>query len=219
MNITICTLAPQDLASFARSHVVDRAQKLGLLDLRILDMRDYAGGSFRHMDDSPYGGGPGMILRLPPMVKALEAVGEGHRILLSPTGRRFDRHAAHRLAGEGSLVFLCGHYEGVDARVGDYVDEELSLGDFILTGGEAAVVPICDAIIRLLPGVVKDTVGESFEGPEGLPEYPQYTRPAVYEGKAVPPVLLSGNDAAIAAWRRDQQIRLARILEERNKPK
>ena len=217
LRITICTVCPQDFTSFAHTHVVQRAQSLGLLDLVVSDIRRFAGGSFRHIDDSPYGGGTGMILRLAPMLDCMDAAGTGRRILLSPAGRRYDRNAAHRLSREDSLIFLCGHYEGVDARVCAHVDEEISLGDFVLTSGELAAQVICDSIIRLLPGVVRDTATESFEGPEGLPEYPQYTRPAEYQGMRVPEVILSGNDAAIAAWRREQLLLLfERMKKERS---
>ena len=216
--ISVLTVRPELFGDFLRSHVIARAASLGAASVEIIDMRDYVAGSFRAVDDSPYGGGRGMILRCEPVLKALEAVKnrarkrteeEGSReddpgcltAALTPAGARFDQKMARELTQLSHLILICGQYEGFDERIFSRVDREISLGDFIMTGGEIGAMAVTDAVVRLLPGVLKEGSAddESFEN--GLLEYPQYTRPALYEGMAVPEVLLSGNHEAIAAWR------------------
>ena len=185
-----------------------------MLDLDVTDIRDYAEGSFRKIDDSPYGGGPGMVLRVDTVSKAIASVrGEKTRVvLLSPKGVRFDQKKAHEYAGLDHLVLVCGHYEGFDARVSNYVDEELSIGDFILTGGEIAAMAVCDSVVRLLDGSLRrgSADDESFE--TGLLEYPHYTHPYEFDGNKVPDVLLSGNHEAVRRWRMEKALEETRRL-------
>ncbi len=208
MRISVLTLFPESFSSFMHTPITKRAMDKGNLDFETVDIKDFADGSFRAIDDSPYGGGPGMILRVDVIAKALESVrtADSHTILLSPRGRTYNQAKAHELKEKRHLVFICGHYEGVDERVSDLVDEEISIGDFILTGGEPAAMVICDSIVRLLKGSIRDssTTEESFE--TGLLEYPQYTHPLRFLDKVVPEVLLSGNDKEIASWRMKQAI-------------
>ncbi|MBO5999062.1 MAG: tRNA (guanosine(37)-N1)-methyltransferase TrmD [Lachnospiraceae bacterium] len=212
MLITILTICPEYFGDFLNSHVVKRAAELGLASVEIVDIRDYAGGSFRHVDDSPYGGGPGLILRAQPVLDALRTVktGPSHTVLLSPKGTRYDQKTARRLSGEEHLILLCGHYEGIDARVEPFADEMISLGDYILSGGEPAAIVIADSVLRLLPGNLKEGSAEEESFENGLLEYPQYTRPEEVEGMRVPEVLLSGDHAAIKKWRQEESVRITR---------
>jgi tRNA (guanine37-N1)-methyltransferase len=184
------------------------AREKGLAEIRMRNLRDWAPGKHRVTDEPPYGGGAGMVLKVEPIAIALDELrGPDSRvILLSAQGARFDQAAARRLSGEKHLIMLSGHYEGVDQRVADHlVDEEISLGDYVLTNGTLSALVVADAVVRLLPGVLGDeqsAVDESFS--HGLLEYPHYTRPAEFRGWKVPDVLLSGNHAAIEAWRREQ---------------
>ena len=216
MRISILTICPEQFDSFRKTPLIDRAVKNGLLQMEIVDMRDFADGCFRKVDDSPYGGGPGMILRCEPVLDALESVrgADSRVILLSPSGKPYQQADAHRLANEEHLIFLCGHYEGMDARVYPYADEQLSIGDYIVTGGELPAMVIVDSLMRLVKGSMKaDSIKEeSFEN--GMLEYPQYTRPFDYKGEKVPAVLLSGNHKEIEAWRNEQ----AKLLTEQNRP-
>ncbi len=188
--------------------IIQRARKSGLLDLHVHNLRDYTHDNYKTVDDRPFGGGPGMVLKPEPIFEAVEAVAhEATRvILMSPTGRPFDQTAARNLAREERLLFICGAYEGVDERVRqELADDELSIGDYILTNGSLAAMVVIDAVTRLLPGALGDELSamdESFS--QGLLEYPHYTRPAEYRGWKVPPVLLSGNHAEIEKWRREQ---------------
>jgi len=191
--------------------ILQRARKTGLLDLRVHNLRDYTHDNYKTVDDRPFGGGPGMVLKPEPIFEAVEALAEeGTKvILMSPTGRVFHQAVARELAGETKLLFICGAYEGVDERVRqELADEELSIGDYVLTNGSLAAMVVIDAVTRLLPGALGDdqsAVDESFS--HGLLEYPHYTRPAEYRGWKVPPVLLSGNHAEIEKWRREQAAR------------
>jgi len=184
------------------------AREKGAADIRLRNLRDWAPGKHRVTDEPPYGGGAGMVLKVEPIALALEELRQpaSRVILLSAQGRRFDQATAKRLAGEKHLIMISGHYEGIDQRVAEHlVDEEISLGDYILTNGTLAALVVTDAVVRLLPGVLGDeqsAADESFS--HGLLEYPHYTRPAEFRGWKVPDVLLSGNHAAIEAWRREQ---------------
>ncbi len=209
-RIDVLTLFPALLDGFLGQSIVRRAVARGLVDIRRWDIRDWAEGKHKQVDDRPFGGGPGMILMAPPVVAAAEAVGAagdspGRLILLSPQGRRLDQARVEELASEPRLILLCGRYEGFDERVIDVLQPELlSVGDYVLSGGEVAAMVVIDAVVRLIPGVLGDAqsaVDESF-GPDGGLEYPQYTRPRVYRSLAVPDVLLSGDHAAIAEWRK-----------------
>jgi tRNA (guanine37-N1)-methyltransferase len=188
--------------------IVQRARKMGLLDLRVHNLRDYAHDHYKTVDDRPFGGGPGMVLKPEPIFEAVEALGDEATkvILLSPAGRLFEQGAARQLAAQPRLLLICGAYEGVDERVrAELADDELSIGDYVLTNGSLAAMVVIDALTRLLPGVLGDqesALDESFS--QGLLEYPHYTRPAEFRGWKVPPVLLSGNHAEIEKWRRRQ---------------
>ena len=212
MKITILTICPEQFGDFQKTPLISRAVNAGLLELSIIDIRDYAPGSFRHVDDSPYGGGACMILRCQPVLDALEAVRTplSHVAILAPIGKPYVQADAHRLAAMEELVLICGHYEGMDARIYPYADEILSIGDYVLTGGELPAMVICDSLMRLVEGSMKkeSTVDESFE--EGLLEYPQYTRPADYKGQKVPEVLLSGDHEAIRKWRQEEALRVTK---------
>ena len=213
MKITVLTIFPGLFDSFLASPVLQRAVKKGVLEIEVVDIKDYSPGSFRHIDDSPFGGGPGMVMRCQPVLDALRAVKKelpdraSVTAALSPAGAVFSQKTAHRYAGLDHLILICGHYEGMDERIFRHVDEEVSIGDFILTGGELAAMAVADAVIRLLPGAIRaeSTSEESFEN--GLLEYPQYTQPAVYDGESVPDVLLSGNHEKIRKWRLMESLR------------
>lgn len=215
MRIDVVTLFPELVSVPMGLSIMGRAQKKGLLDLRVHDLRDQGLGKHRHVDDTPYGGGQGMVIRPEPVFETLDRLDtpEARVIHLSPAGRRFDQTLAHRLSAESHLIFLSGHYEGVDHRVIEHwVDEEISLGDYVLTNGAIAAVVVMDAIVRLLPGALGDemsAVEESF-GPSGLLEAPQYTKPAEYRGLPVPEVLLGGNHAKIAEWREKMAVERTR---------
>lgn len=194
--------------------ILGRARRAGIADIRARNLRDWTDDRHRTTDDTPYGGGPGMVMKIEPVHRALMALrGEGSRVLLlTPQGRVFRQEEARRLSRCGHLIFVCGHYEGVDERVAEHlVDEEISLGDFVLSNGLLAALVVVDAVVRLLPGALGDEESarqDSFE--EGLLDCPHYTRPADYMGWKVPEVLLSGNHAAIARWRREQAERRTR---------
>ena len=222
MKITILSIAPEQFNDFLKTPLIHRAREKGVLDIEIKDIRDYAPGSFRKVDDSPYGGGPGMLLRVQPIADAIadSKSDDSHVLILAPIGKRFDQKDAHRLAEMKHLILVCGHYEGFDQRVYEFADEILSIGDYILCGGELPAMVISEAVTRLIEGTIKrDSIKEeSFE--DGLLEYPQYTRPAEYKGMKVPDVLLSGNDAKIKKWRRNKAIELTKerradLLEDR----
>jgi tRNA (guanine37-N1)-methyltransferase len=209
-RIDVLTLFPALFDGFLGQSIVRRAVARGLVDIQRWDLRDWAEGKHKQVDDRPFGGGPGMILMAPPVVAAAEAVAAagdspGRLILLSPQGRRLDQPWVEELARERRLILLCGRYEGFDERVIDVLQPQLlSVGDYVLSGGEVAAMVVIDAVVRLIPGVLGDAqsaVDESF-GPDGGLEYPQYTRPRVYRSLAVPDVLLSGDHAAIAEWRK-----------------
>lgn len=208
MKITVLSMFPKTLIGLYENPLVHRAESLGVLELNICDIKDYTKGSFRAIDDSPYGGGKGMILRVDALCNALESVADdaSRVVLFSPKGSVLNQKKVRELAGLESLVLVCGHYEGVDARFEEYVDEQISIGDFILSGGENAAAVVCDAVVRLLPGVLKDgcTFEESFEN--SLLEHRQYTHPAEYKGMTVPSVLLSGNDKAVALYKEASSI-------------
>ncbi|MDP8908549.1 MAG: tRNA (guanosine(37)-N1)-methyltransferase TrmD [Chloroflexota bacterium] len=195
--------------------IIKRARAAGIVEIGIHDIRDWSTDRHRTADDTPYGGGAGMVMKAPPIVEAVEAVlgDELHRthvVLLSAGGRRFTQAVAHQLARKPRLALICGHYEGIDERVSQLLNaDELSIGDYVLTGGELPAMVVADAVIRLVPGVIDPAsiVEESHGDPnEALVEYPHYTRPFSYRGLEVPEVLLSGHHARIAAWRRTQAL-------------
>jgi len=208
VEIDILTLFPAMGEGILGESVLRIAREKGLADIRLRNLRDWAPGKHRVTDEPPYGGGAGMVLKVEPIFNALQELrGPGSRvILLSAQGTRFDQSAARRLSAEKHIIMISGHYEGVDQRVADHlVDEQISIGDYILTNGTLGALVVTDAIVRLLPGVLGDAqsaADESFS--HGLLEYPHYTRPAEFRGWPVPEVLLGGNHGAIDAWRREQ---------------
>ena len=218
MRIDILTLFPEMVDSALQESIIGRGRDAGLLDIRCHHIRDYSPDKRRRTDDYPYGGGRGAIMQADPLFRCWEAVcdeaaGPVHTIYLSPCGHTFTQRDAIRLSKLENLIFVCGHYEGIDQRfIDECVDEELSLVDFVLTGGEIAAMAMTDAICRMVPGVLADP--ECFEEEShynGLLEYPQYSRPAVWHGREVPPILLSGNHEKVAQWRRKQAIRRTRL--------
>jgi tRNA (guanine37-N1)-methyltransferase len=218
MRIDLLTLFPEFFRSPLSQSMLQRAQAQGAVTYRVINLRDYTRDRHQVTDDRPFGGGPGMVMKIEPLVAAIRAVRQEDPatrvILLGPSGSVFNQAKARELAGHPHLLLICGHYEGVDDRVHFYIDEELSIGDYILTGGEIPALSVADAVTRLLPGVLGGegaTEEESFQ--EGLLEYPHYTRPRVFEDHEVPPVLLEGDHQRIARWRRQQA--LARTVRRR----
>ncbi len=213
MKIHLVTLFPGMFQGVFTESILGRAQDAGILEIRIVDLREYGLGSHRVVDDAPYGGGGGMILKPEPIAMALEGIEDpGHVILTSPRGRPFRQADARRLSGLEAITLICGHYEGVDERVSElFVNEELSIGDYVLTGGELPAMVIADAVARLIPGALgHDTTQSGDSHYDGLLEYPHYTRPREFRGREVPPVLLSGNHEQIRDWRARQALRKTR---------
>ena len=213
MKISILTLFPEVFEAYFTASIPGRAQQKGLLDLELVQIRDYATNKHHKVDDEPFSGGAGMVMMPQPLFDCIEDVKRRHApgvqvVYLSPAGRVLDNRIARSYSQLPGLILLCGHYEGVDQRVIDtLVDEELSIGDYVLTGGELAAMVAVDALIRFIPGVLGAEGGESSESFEdGLLEYPQYTRPADFRGLKVPEVVLSGHHANIVAWRRQQSL-------------
>lgn len=220
MRIDILTLFPNMFQGPFDESIIGRARREGRVDLRVWDIREHTKDRHRTADDTPYGGGPGMVMKPEPVVEAVEYVtrqeppaAKPRVLLMAPQGRRFDQRVAEELAHDPWLILICGHYEGIDDRVRQLVvDDAVSVGDFVLTGGEPAAIVVVDAVVRLLPGVLgaAESVDEESFGADALLEYPQYTRPVEYRGLRVPDVLLSGNHGAIRRWRRKASLRLTR---------
>jgi tRNA (guanine37-N1)-methyltransferase len=224
VRVDVVTLFPEMFEGFLQASFVGRAVQGGQLAVRLRSPREFGLGKHRSVDDTPYGGGSGMVMRVDVLVAAMESLDAdapagvaAHRVLLTPQGRRLDQAKAEELAGRDAILLVCGRYEGFDERVRAHVHEEISLGDFVMTGGEVAAMAIVDACSRLLPGVLGNeasTIDESHSpATGGLLEYPHYTRPAEYRGARVPEVLVGGNHQGIARWRREQAI--ARTRERR----
>ena len=212
LSVEVLTLFPRMVQAPLEESILGKALAKGLLRVTVTDIRDFAEGKHRVTDDVPYGGGAGMVMKPEPLVLAIEAAKRrepsARVILTSPQGRPFDQRKAQELLAAERFILVCGRYEGVDERVLAYVDEELSLGDFILTGGEVAALAVVEAVARLAPGVLgneRSAESESFSR-QGLLEGPQYTRPPEFRGQRVPEVLLSGDHAKIEAWRREQAL-------------
>jgi tRNA (guanine37-N1)-methyltransferase len=213
VRVDVVTLFPELFQGFLTTSFVGRAIESGTLSIRFRSPRDFGLGKHRSVDDTPYGGGSGMLMRVDVLVACMESLDadapdglRAHRILLTPQGAPLGQAKVVALAARPAIMLVCGRYEGFDERVRGYVDEQISLGDFVMTGGEVAAMAIVDATVRLLPGVLgnADSTREESHSPDnaGLLEYPQYTRPAEFRGVSVPPVLTSGNHAQIEAWRR-----------------
>ena len=222
MRFDILTLFPDMVSTVLSESIIGRAQKAGLLEVHCHQIRDFSENKHRNVDDTPYGGGVGMVMAAPPIYNCYQAVAETlppearrRTVYLSPRGRVFNQDVARELAGYDQLTLLCGHYEGVDERVlEEIVDEEISIGDYVLTGGELPAMVVADCVSRYVDGVISNSslVDESFS--ENLLEYPQYTRPQEYRGLTVPDVLRSGDHAKIDAWRREQSI----AITKKNRP-
>ncbi len=213
MRIDILTLFPQAFESPLSCSILKRAQDNGLIEIALTDIRDFATDNYRKVDDKPYGGGPGMVMMPGPVFDSFEHVRnlspqKGHVILLSPQGQRFDQAKAEEFSKEKRLILITGKYEGFDERIRTGLDaEQISIGDYVLNGGELAAMVIIDAVVRLLPDALGDedsAKNDSFS--DGLLEYPQYTRPEVFRGMKVPEILLSGDHAKIAEWRKQQAL-------------
>ena len=208
MKVDVLTLFPEMFSGPLDESIIGRARERGQLELKIHPLRDWTHDRHRTVDDKPFGGGPGMVLKPEPIFEAVESLAteQTHVVLFTPAGRRFDQSVAVELAQKGHLVLICASYEGVDERVREtLVDDEISIGDFVLTNGNLPAILVIDSVTRLLPGVLGDdasSADESFS--HGLLEYPHYTRPAEFRGQKVPEVLLSGNHGEIEQWRREQ---------------
>lgn len=215
LTFSFLTLFPELLAPFATEAIVGKARERGLIDVQLVNLRDFAGNRHAKVDDTPYGGGAGMVIRVDVAERALASLPEADEVILfSPAGQPFTQQVAEELSGKRHLAFLCGRYEGFDARVETRVTRELSIGDFVMMGGEAAAACVLEAVARLIPGVLGDADShraDSFSS--GLLDYPEYTRPLEWEGETVPDVLRGGNHAAIATWRRQEAV--ARTLARR----
>lgn len=217
MKIDFVTLFPGMFPSVMDASMMARAQEKGLVSWGCVNPRDFTEDKHHKVDDRPFGGGPGMLMMAEPLEKAIKSVKKkGSKVIfLSPQGKTFDAKTASRLSKEKHLILVCGHYEGVDERTMELFDEELSIGDFVLTGGELPAMLVADAVARLVPGVLKKedaTVSESFAG--GLLDFPQYTRPRVWRGREVPEILFSGDHAKIAEWR----LNAAKTATKRKRP-
>lgn len=226
MRFDILTLFPEMFTGPLSESIIKRAIQADLISLGLHDIRDYALDKHHTTDDAPYGGGAGMVMKAEPLAAAIRAVTDAPAdrhlstaagqlvILMAPDGELFTQRIAEELAGYERLVLVCGHYEGLDERVREaLIDREISIGDYVLTGGELAAMVVLDAVARLVPGVIDaESIAEESHG-DGLLEYPHYTRPASWEDRAVPPILLSGHHAQVAHWRRQQRLR--RTLERR----
>ena len=216
LRVEVLTLFPRTISVYVAESILGRAQESGLLEVKVTDIRDFAEGRHRVCDDAPYGGGAGMVIKPEPLVAAIEAakarLPAARTILMSPRGATFTQATARELAQyEGGMILVCGRYEGVDERVVKFVDAELSIGDFVVTGGEVPAMAVLDAVARLRPGVLGNEASTSLESFEaGLLEYPQYTRPPIFRGDAVPGVLQSGDHARIARWRRWHALQITR---------
>ncbi len=233
MRIDILTLFPEMFSGYLGQSLLKRAIDAGIVEIKIHNIRDWARGKHQQVDDRPFGGGPGMVLRPEPVVESVEAVqsegdSPGYLALMTPQGRRLDQRIVEELAEHKRLVLVCGRYEGIDQRAIDLLaPAEISIGDFILGGGEVAAMVVVDAVVRLVPGVLGDEESnkqDSFSGQPPLLEHAQYTRPREYRGLAVPDILMTGNHREIASWREQQKLertreRRADLLAEKNQPR
>jgi tRNA (guanine37-N1)-methyltransferase len=212
MKFDVLTLFPEMFEPIIGGSILGRAKEAGLISVNMVNIRDYANNKHKRVDDYPYGGGPGMVMQPGPIYNAYKSIVDRHEeklpvIYLSPQGKKFDQKMAKELAQKSHIILLCGHYEGVDERVLEEIEvEEVSIGDFVLTGGELAAMVVIDAVSRLIPGVLAEGSSEDESFSEGLLEYPQYTRPDDFMGRRVPEVLLSGHHANIVRWRQEQAV-------------
>lgn len=212
MRITVLTLFPEMYESVLQASIVGRSIGKGLVDIDFVQIRDFALDRYKHVDDTPFGGGAGMVMKCQPVLDALDSVKteQSYTLMMSPAGRKYDQKMARELAAKEHIIILCGHYEGLDVRIAKHVDEEVSIGDYVLTGGELASMVIIDSVTRLLKGAIREDSANEESHENGLLEYPQYTQPADYKGDRVPPVLVSGNHAKIREWRVAQSLMLTK---------
>ena len=208
MKISVLSLFPEYFDPLLNTSIIKRAKEKNLFEFEVIDFRMFTKEKHGHVDDTPYGGGAGMVLMCQPLLDALASIKTENStvILLTPQGKTFNQKIAMDLSLKEHLIFICGHYEGFDKRIREYVDIQMSLGDFVLTGGESACMVMCDCILRLLPGVIRQDSSQDDSFSNGLLEYPQYTRPEIYDGKKVPDVLLSGHHANIKKWRHQKSL-------------
>ena len=208
MKITVLTLFPDMYHDFLHTSIIGRAIERGLVEVECVQIRDFATDNYRHVDDRPFGGGKGQVMKCQPILDALDSVKteNSHTVMMSPLGTTFDQKKARQFAEMDHLILLCGHYEGIDARVNQHMDEMISIGDYVLTGGEIAAMVVMDAVIRLLKGSITEGSADDESYENGLLEYPQYTQPADYKGDRVPDILLSGHHAKIEEYRIEQSL-------------
>ncbi len=209
MKIKILTLFPNMLAGLFQESILKRAIEKQVCSIEFIDMREYSLDKHHHVDDTPYGGGAGMVLACDVVDRAIGAnsTANSYKILMTPQGRRFEQMVAKELSSKEELVLICGHYEGFDERIRSYVDDEISIGDYVLTGGELAAAVICDSVVRLLDHAIRKESSEDDSFSDGLLEYPQYTRPLEYKGCVVPEVLVNGNHKLIREFRLKEALR------------
>ena len=210
MKITILTLFPEMFDGFLTNSIIKRAISKKVVEVRIVNIRDYTKDKYGRVDTPPIGGGAGLVMKCQPIVDALKDVSttKSKKIMLNPRGKTYNQEFAIELAKEDDIVLLCGHYEGIDERVNDYVDELISVGDYVLTGGEIGAMAIADSVIRLLDGAITETSLDDESFNDSLLEYPQYTEPKEFDGKKVPDILYTGNHTAIDKYRRKESLRL-----------
>ncbi len=218
MRLDIITIFPKMFSAVLDESIIKRAQQKGLVKIFIHDLRNYTLDKHRKVDDRPFGGGSGMVLQAEPIFRAVESIkkkvkGKARIILLCPQGKKYNQVYAKKLSKSKNLIFICGHYEGIDERVRQFLaDEEISIGDYVLTGGELAAMVVVDSLVRLIPGVLGDKNSLNFESFEGnLLEYPQYSRPAIFRDWPVPQVLISGAHDKILAWRKNQSLKRTKL--------
>ncbi|MDD8048948.1 MAG: tRNA (guanosine(37)-N1)-methyltransferase TrmD [Thomasclavelia sp.] len=209
MKIDILTLFPEMFEGFLGTSIIKRAIENNLVDVQLHDFREFSFDKHHHVDDYPYGGGQGMVLSVQPIIDCLKTIvtKDSIVVLMSPQGKTFEDKLAREMTSIKHLIIICGHYEGFDERIRDYVDMEISIGDYVLTGGELSSMVVCDAIIRLLKGAINEESSSDDSFANGLLEYPQYTRPIEYDGSCVPDVLTSGHHENIRKWRKKESLR------------
>ncbi len=214
MRVTIITLFPEMFEGFLNTSIIGRSIARGLIQVDFVQIRDFCHDKYKHWDDTPFGGGPGMVMKCQPALDALNSVRteNSYTVLTSASGHPYTQKKAHQLSEKDHLILFCGHYEGIDERIAEKMDESISIGDYVLTGGELPAMVIVDSITRLLKGSIADdsTGDESYEN--GLLEYPQYTQPSVYEGEEVPPVLISGDHEKIRIWKLKESLKKTRLI-------
>ncbi len=211
MIFHIITLFPEIFPPTINSSILKRAQNKTLVSFKFINLRNFATDNYHTVDDKPYGGGPGMVMKVEPIVSALESIKSlPYVVLTSASGKKFNQKMANSLRKKKEIAIICGHYEGVDARVEKYVDEVISIGNYVLTGGEIPALTIIDAVTRLIPGVIKETSPKDESFSQNSLEYPQYTRPENFKGSQVPKVLLSGNHKEIEKWRSEERLKRTR---------